>query len=95
MATPAAEQRNLLKETSGEPLRLLDPETYQEYILLPAGVYEQLRSVLTDLHPRGFYPALERPSATKAGTVRRWMSSTAMVNRGQIVVVGFVVACRG
>jgi hypothetical protein len=60
MAILTVEQRNLLQQSSGEPLRLMDPDTNQEYVLLPAGVYEQLRSVLTDLDPRALYPALHR-----------------------------------
>jgi hypothetical protein len=60
MATLTAAQRNLLKQTSGEPLRLVDPETQQEYVLLPVALHEQLRSFLPDLDPRAFHPALER-----------------------------------
>jgi hypothetical protein len=60
MATLTVEQRNLLKQASGEPLRLVDPDTNQEYVLLPADLYEQLRSVLSDLDPRDLYPALHR-----------------------------------
>jgi hypothetical protein len=48
MATLTIEQRNLLKQKTGEPLRLLDPDTNQEYVLLQAQVYEQLRSALTE-----------------------------------------------
>jgi hypothetical protein len=60
MAILTAEQRGLLKQSSGEPLRLVDPDTNREYVLLPADVYDQLRSALTDLDPRDFYPALHR-----------------------------------
>jgi hypothetical protein len=60
MATLTIEQRNLLKQRSGEPLRLVDPDTNQEYVLLPADVYDRLQSILTDLSPRDLYPALHR-----------------------------------
>jgi hypothetical protein len=60
MATLTKEQRQLLQESGGEALRLVDPDTNKEYVLLPAEVYEQLRSVLTDLNPRDLYPALQR-----------------------------------
>ena len=60
MGTLTVEQRILLKQQNGEPLRLVDPDTDQEYVLLHADVYDQLRSMLTDLNPREFYPALHR-----------------------------------
>jgi hypothetical protein len=60
MPTLTVEQRDLLKQSGGEPVRLLDPDTNQEYVLLHAEVYNQLRAVLTDLDPRELYPALHR-----------------------------------
>jgi hypothetical protein len=60
MATLSVEQRNLLRESRGEPVRLVDPDTNREYVLLSAEVYDQLRSVLTDIDPRELYPALHR-----------------------------------
>ncbi len=60
METLTIEQRNLLKETGERPVRLIDPDTCREYVLLQAEVYEQLRSALTDLEPRDLYPALQR-----------------------------------
>jgi hypothetical protein len=60
MAPLNLEQRNLLKQQRSEPLRLLDPDTNQEYVLLHAQIYEQLRSALADLDPRDLYPALHR-----------------------------------
>ena len=60
MVMLTVEQRNLLKQMSGGPFRLVDPDTNQEYVLLPADVYEQFRSVLSDLDPRDLYPALHR-----------------------------------
>lgn len=60
MATLTIEQRNLLKQSNGQPLRLVDPDTNREYVLLDAEVYDQVRSVLSDLNPRDLYPALHR-----------------------------------
>jgi hypothetical protein len=55
-----AEQRELLMQNRGGPVRLVDPDTKQEYVLLPADMYEHLRLLLNDLDPRELYPALER-----------------------------------
>jgi hypothetical protein len=60
MAILTVEQRELLKQSGGEPLQLVDPDTNQKYVLLRAETYDQLRSVLTDLDPRDLYPALHR-----------------------------------
>jgi hypothetical protein len=60
MATLTAEQRKLLEQAGGEILRLTDPKTNQEYVLVRAEVYEQLRSGYADLNPRDLYPALHR-----------------------------------
>jgi hypothetical protein len=60
MVILTVEQRALLKQIGGEPLQMIDPDTNQEYVLLATEVYDQLRSVLTDLDPRDLYPALHR-----------------------------------
>lgn len=60
MATLTVEQRKLLHENGPEPLRLIDPETNQEYVLLQADVYDQIQARLSDLDPRELYPALHR-----------------------------------
>ena len=60
MATVTTEQRKLLQQSSGEVLRLIDPDTGEQYVLMRANVYEQLRSGLADLDPRDLYPALDR-----------------------------------
>ena len=92
MATLTAEQRKLLDEAGGEVLRLSDPETNQGYVLVCAEVYEQLRSGHADLNPRDLYSALHRRCRTKVGMIRKWKSTTAMLSRGQIVVMDFAVA---
>jgi hypothetical protein len=60
MTTLTQEQRQLLKQGGDEPLRLLDPETNQEYVLLQAEVYQRLQTLLEDLDPRELYPSLQR-----------------------------------
>jgi hypothetical protein len=60
MVTLTPEQRQLLQQMRGEPLRLTDPETNQEYVLLPAAVYQQLETLLGDINPREMYPLLHR-----------------------------------
>ncbi|HEY1860162.1 MAG TPA: hypothetical protein VGG61_07400 [Gemmataceae bacterium] len=60
MSTLTQEQREMLRQSEGEPVRLLDPDTNREYVLLQAEVYDRLRSALTDLDPRELYPALHR-----------------------------------
>jgi hypothetical protein len=60
MATLTTEQRTLLQQAGGEVLRLIDPDTDQQYVLLRAEVYEQLRSAQAELDPRELYPALHR-----------------------------------
>lgn len=60
MTTLTVEQRKLLRENGPEPLRLVDPDTNQEYVLVHAEAYDQLHSVLNDVEPRDLYPALQR-----------------------------------
>lgn len=60
MATLTLEQRNMLKDGSRQPVRLVDPDTNQEYVLLPAVVYDQIQAAMADLDPQDFYPALQR-----------------------------------
>jgi hypothetical protein len=37
------QQRQALREHSGEPLRLMDPTTQQTFVLIPQEVYERLK----------------------------------------------------
>jgi len=60
MAELTTEQRKLLQQSGGQPVRLIDPDTNQQYILVHAEVYDQLWSVHADLDPRDLYPALHR-----------------------------------
>lgn len=60
MSTLTQEQRQMLRESGGDPLRLVDPDTNKEYVLVEAEVYDRCRAALTDLDPREFYPGLHR-----------------------------------
>ncbi len=60
MVALTAEQQDLIRESGGAPLRLVDPSTQKHYILLEAKRYEELEALLTDGNPRDFYPLLHR-----------------------------------
>ena len=51
MVRLTAEQCELLKSCVPEPVRLLDPGTNQEYVLVPAETYGRLQAILSDLDP--------------------------------------------
>jgi len=54
------EQQRLAVHTSHAPVRLLDPETNETFVLLSAELYEQLHGLLgEDLHPTLAYPAID------------------------------------
>jgi hypothetical protein len=57
-----AEQRRAVS-TGPEPLRLLDPDSREEFVLVRADVYERVRQLLDDAHPRDAYPAIDRAFA--------------------------------
>ena len=44
MTTLTQEQKQLLQQITGEPPRLLDPDTNREYVLLPAEIYQRLQA---------------------------------------------------
>jgi hypothetical protein len=60
MGTLTVEQRALLQQAGGEVLRLIDPDTNQQYVLVRADLYEQIWSGHADLVPPQLYPALHR-----------------------------------
>ena len=60
MATVTSEQRQLLHQAGGDVLRLEDPDSPQQYILMRAEIYAKLQSGHGDLDPRDLYPALHR-----------------------------------
>jgi hypothetical protein len=60
MAELTTEQRKLVQQAGRTPVRLIDPDTNQQYVLVPVEVYDQLRSEDSDPDPRDLYPALHR-----------------------------------
>jgi len=44
---------------SGEPLRVVDPETHKTYVLLQVEIYDQLRQILSEDDPRIAYPSID------------------------------------
>jgi hypothetical protein len=58
------QQRQALAESGQAPVRLMDPNTQREYIMLPADVYVRLESLLgDDIDPATVYPAIDRAFA--------------------------------
>lgn len=45
------ELRQAVQDSGGRPVRLADPETRSEYVVLQADVYDQLRGLLYDDAP--------------------------------------------
>ena len=43
MGTLTHEQRQLLKQCGGNPLRLVDPDTNKEYVLLPLEAFQRIQ----------------------------------------------------
>jgi len=42
------EEKRELRQTNGKPVRLTDPETKQEYVLIRAEAYDRLKALLYD-----------------------------------------------
>ena len=56
--------KRAVAEHAGRPVRLLDPETCEQYVLVPAEMFERFSAVLfDDNHPRATYPAVDRAFA--------------------------------
>lgn len=56
------EQRREAQRPQDKPVRLTDPETNQEYVLLPAEAYERVKTFLYDdgdPDPRREYPLVD------------------------------------
>lgn len=58
MTTLTLEQRQEIQRAGEEPVRLTDPETQTEYVLLKADVYDRIRTLLDDT--RSAYPLAMR-----------------------------------
>ncbi len=49
MTTLTPEQRQEIQRAGDEPVRLADPETQTEYVILKAAVYDRIRALATDV----------------------------------------------
>ncbi len=58
MTTLTPEQRQEIQRAGEEPVRLADPETQTEYVLLKADVYARILTLLD--HTRSAYPLAMR-----------------------------------
>jgi hypothetical protein len=54
MTTLTPEQRQEIQKAGEEPVRLADPETQTEYVILKADVYDRIRALADDT--RAAYP---------------------------------------
>lgn len=45
------EQRQEIRKCTNEPVRLTDPDTQEEYIVVKAAVYERLRRAFEEVDP--------------------------------------------
>ena len=48
MATLTPEQRQEIQKAGAEPVRISDPETQTEYVILKADIYERIRALADD-----------------------------------------------
>ncbi|OWK38633.1 hypothetical protein [Fimbriiglobus ruber] len=66
METPTAltdDQIRAVAANRDEPVRLIDPASHREFVLLRAEVYERVRELLEDVRPRDAYPAIDQAFA--------------------------------
>jgi hypothetical protein len=61
--TLTEEQSQAVAAHPNEPVRVTDPATNREYVLLSADLYERVRELLEGLRPGDSYPALDRAFA--------------------------------
>lgn len=62
MATLTEDQRREVQASGDAPVRMTDPETHREYVLLPAEFYDRLKGVLyhdSEFTPAEAYPLLD------------------------------------
>jgi len=51
MIAMSKELQQAVRVSQGKPVRLADPETHAEYVILPAEVYEQIQGLFYDGAP--------------------------------------------
>jgi hypothetical protein len=70
MLTIPKELQQAVRASHGRPLRLTDPETHAEYVLLHADMYDQLQGLLSDTPL--LTPDERRVVLMQAGLRARW-----------------------
>ena len=70
MLTIPRELQQAVRASHGRPLRLTDPETHAEYVLLQADMYDQLHELLYNETP--LTPNERRAVLIQAGLRARW-----------------------
>ena len=70
MLTIPKELQQAVHASHGRPLRLTDPETHEEYVLLQAAIYDQLHGLLSDDTP--LTPDERRAVLLQAGLRAGW-----------------------
>jgi hypothetical protein len=63
----SSEQRQAIKDQHGGPVLVVDADTKEEYVLLPAGAYQKIRDLIGDepSEIRETYSAQERVAAAE------------------------------
>ena len=70
MLTIPKELQQTVRASDGRPIRLTDPETHAEYVLLQAEMYDQIHQLLRDETP--LTPNERRAVLIKAGLRAAW-----------------------
>jgi hypothetical protein len=70
MLTIPKELQQVVRASHGRPLRLTDPETHAEYVLLQADMYDQLHGLLD--HATPLTPDERRAVLIQAGLRAGW-----------------------
>ena len=45
------EQQQAVQDSNGQPIRLTDPKTHLEYVVLPAEIFDRVQHVFSDANP--------------------------------------------
>ena len=51
MITLTKELQEAIQDSNGQPIRLTDPKTHVEYVILPAEIFDRVQHVFSDANP--------------------------------------------
>ena len=51
MITLTKELQQAVQDANGQPIRLTDPKTHLEYVVLPAEIFDRVQHVFSDANP--------------------------------------------